>query len=204
MPVYVASDSTLFFRRGGARSKNETILTEVATFLGNTTKGLMLMDIICSNGAKGKELADEVERLLGFSELAPPGGIGLFRGAVFIVFSNCNDVASQTMNTKSRWREALQSDAGRLAVQSSQSPVFWAMPREDVGAQHQLRQGRGETLHVIRALGGAARQRRLDVRESGSIRPLACRQHQKQQDCVCRLRFVARSASGICAASKKT
>lgn len=40
VPLYVVSDSTLFFARGGKKSKNETIMTEVEEFLGRTTKGL--------------------------------------------------------------------------------------------------------------------------------------------------------------------
>lgn len=94
-PMYVVSDSALFIRRGGSRSKNETILTEAATFLGKTTHGLVLKDIICVKGAKGKELAPEVERIMQFSELAPLGckGFGLVCRAVLFVFWNCNAVA---------------------------------------------------------------------------------------------------------------
>lgn len=106
--MYVVSDSILFFRRGGARSKSDTILTEVATFLGKTTKGFVLKDIVCIKGAKGKGFSGEVDRIMQLAELAPPGCnyFGLGRRAVLIVFWNCNGMASQSTTNKPRWTEA--------------------------------------------------------------------------------------------------
>lgn len=121
--MYIVSDGTLFLRRRGATSKNEKILTEVATFCCKTTKGLVVKEIICIKGAKGKGLSGEVDRIMQFTELAPPGcnGFQLVRRAVLMVFWICNDVASQSAKNKSRWTEALQGDVERLTVHMSSS-----------------------------------------------------------------------------------
>lgn len=70
IPMYIVSGSTLLLRRGGARSKNETILTDVATFLGKTTKSLVLRSTICIKVTKGKDLSGEGDRIMQLTELA--------------------------------------------------------------------------------------------------------------------------------------
>lgn len=52
--VFVVADSTLFFARGGKKSKNQSIMEEVDFFLGKTTKGLKFMPIHCQEGQRPK------------------------------------------------------------------------------------------------------------------------------------------------------
>lgn len=50
----IVSGSTLISTRGGATSKKETILPEAATSPGKAMQGLVLKDVLCIKGAKGK------------------------------------------------------------------------------------------------------------------------------------------------------
>lgn len=105
------SDSTLFLRCGGKKPGNESIVTEAQTFIGRTAEGLKLKDICCMNAVTAKELPNEVCRFMQFCDK-----FGLVGDAVVIVFGNSNEVVLQSTKRKSKWAEAVQSDAERFAV----------------------------------------------------------------------------------------
>lgn len=117
VPVYVVAGSTLFFARGGKKSKNQSIMEEVDFFLGKTTTGLKFQPIQCQKGATAKDLVEVVQGITPNSALLPADSsvFGLVRRAVLIVVWNCNEVANQSTK-KSKWTEALQSNAERLVV----------------------------------------------------------------------------------------
>lgn len=104
VPVFVVAGSTLLFARCGKKSKNESITTEVETFLGKTTKGLKFMPIHCQKGATAKYLVEMMQEITQNPALFPAESsvFGLVRRAVLIVFRNCNEVANTSTKKKTK------------------------------------------------------------------------------------------------------
>lgn len=154
----------------------------------------------------------EVERIMQFTELAPPGwkGFGLVRRAALILFWTCNDVASQSTKPKSIWAEALQSDAERLGVDMSgfqYHTAVWPDLGNTWGLNNNFDEGAAR-LYMSFAH-SAVPHVNGDSMYAKAARPdlwgtrIAPGSTGLRTQAMLRWRFVSPSASVICAASRK-